>query len=399
MTPKSGSRFSGWVAALFALLAATPAVHACLWDSDTLAAEEAGLPGTVDVIVGRFDRNPPLYYEMRLQRVTEALRSDPSNLEAYDDAGVACDRLKRGAEAIGWMDAKRRVLDRLPHSDPRAREHRYRYLANVGTFWAHRWLREGADRKRLDMLRKGRDFIREAIRLNPDAHFGREKYQLLAIEWILKPPKVKGEEPGVPSFFASDDDPTSVYLAKRAASRYPDAVRGVSGLVVLGDAWESLDVYNALTIALFAEEHSSLAVLADMRCAELAAAGRESLHPQALRSERLREQFGRANFLVRSLDAVRRSYPVLRRAADERHRLRTEFMLARLKAGRHPDTDPKFWESYREPARPRLPGTEWELGKLVASWLGTGVLVLLLIRLTRRATRAVLAWSRKRGGG
>ena len=65
------------------------------------------MPEVVAVLTGRFERNPPLFYEMRLERVTDHLQSHPEDLAAYDDAGVACDRLGRGDEAISWMEKKR----------------------------------------------------------------------------------------------------------------------------------------------------------------------------------------------------------------------------------------------------------------------------------------------------
>src|SRR5690554_4853590 len=43
-------------------------VVACLWDYDTLRAEARGVPGVAEIITGRFERNPPLYYEMRLEQ-------------------------------------------------------------------------------------------------------------------------------------------------------------------------------------------------------------------------------------------------------------------------------------------------------------------------------------------
>jgi len=123
-------------AAISSVLAVT--VHACLWDRDTLAAEAKGLPGITEIITGRFDRFPPLYYEMRLERVSGQLVYELDNLDLYDDAGVACDRLGRSDEAIGWMGRKFEAMDRLEAEGLDVGEHRYRYLANLGTFYIHR---------------------------------------------------------------------------------------------------------------------------------------------------------------------------------------------------------------------------------------------------------------------
>src|ERR1700712_637402 len=88
------------------------AVFACLWDRDTPADEAKGLPEVVAVLTGRFERNPPLYYRMRLDRVAKSLEAHPDDLAAYDDAGVACDRLGLGDEAVSWMEKKKARLDK-----------------------------------------------------------------------------------------------------------------------------------------------------------------------------------------------------------------------------------------------------------------------------------------------
>ena len=129
--------------ALALLLGLPLAVIACIWDRDTPVDEARGLPEVVAVLTGRFDRNPPLFYEMRLERVTDHLQSHPEDLAAYDDAGVACDRLGRGDEAISWMEKKRAQLDGLDASRPEVKEQLYRYHANLGTFLVHRWVRQG----------------------------------------------------------------------------------------------------------------------------------------------------------------------------------------------------------------------------------------------------------------
>ncbi len=190
-----------------ALLFGLPlSVAACLWDRDTPANEAKGMPEVVAVLTGRFARNPPLFYEMRLARVKAHLRSHSEDLAAYDDAGVACDRLGRGDEAIGWMEKKRAHLDKLDASRPEVKEQRYRYHANRGTFLVHHWARQGADRTKIDAVKAARDEIAQALEINPNAHFGREKYQLRALEWIVDPPKVEGLQ-GLPNLLGwSFDD-------------------------------------------------------------------------------------------------------------------------------------------------------------------------------------------------
>ncbi|MEZ5329313.1 MAG: hypothetical protein R3F19_30045 [Verrucomicrobiales bacterium] len=153
---------------------------ACLWDRDTVKSEAEGLHDVISVISGRFPRNPPAYFEMRVERVTSELKTEPDQLALYDDVAVACDRLGRADDAIGWGTRKKLLLDKRDDATQR-----YRYLANSGTFLAHKWFREGAEASRLAELDQARKVIADAIQLNPDAHFGREHFQLILVDTTL----------------------------------------------------------------------------------------------------------------------------------------------------------------------------------------------------------------------
>src|SRR5437773_2123750 len=142
-------RIRAFIGISFLVLSRVPS-HACIWDSDTLAHEAKGIPDIVAVITGRFERNPPLYYQMRLHHAEDKIKADPFDYPAYDDAGASCDRLGQGPEALSWMERKRKQMD-LADSGTGKRataDDRYRHLANVGTFRAHHWFRSGADRRR-----------------------------------------------------------------------------------------------------------------------------------------------------------------------------------------------------------------------------------------------------------
>lgn len=367
-----------WSAAIVLILLPSAIATACLWDTDTAAEEAKDLPEVVAVITGRFPRNPPLYYEMRLKRVAEQLRTHPDDLGACDDAGVACDRLGRDDEAIVWMERKRDALDRLGSSHPEAREHEYRYHANLGTFLVHRWARAGADRARIEEVRAARDEIARALEINPDAHFGREVYQLRALDWILDPPAFDPRAP-LPNLLGWDPTPGA---ESRNGSEVADpadadaAVRGLAGLIVLGNAWESVDVYYALQVALANDSlgfprnefggRNSLAALAWLRCTELIRAGRGSLVPGAPEGESLKRSIPHPAYVEAHTEPLASSYPRLRAEADTWQAARTAFMLDRLRAGRHPDTDPTFWTGYVEPPAPSLP-TMTHLGQMSAT--------------------------------
>lgn len=320
------------------------------------------MPEVVAVLTGRFERNPPLFYEMRLARVAAHLRDRPDDLAAYDDAGVACDRLGRGDEAISWMEEKRARLERLDPSLPEAKEHRYRYHANLGTFLAHRWARQGADRARIAEVEAARDEIAKALKINPDAHFGRERYQLLALEWIADPPELPKQEQYLPNFLGWDAGDAYGEMTKPEDA--DKAVRGLAGLIVLGNAWESLDVFNALDVALQRDSvgykrgrdggRNTLAYFAWLRCCELVDAGKGSMLPGAPKGEALRSKLPRPDFVKPDV-LLDPTFQELRAGADSWHAARTAFMMTRLEGGRHPDTDPHFWDGYSEAPAPGLP--------------------------------------------
>jgi tetratricopeptide (TPR) repeat protein len=141
---------------------ATPAL-ACLWDDDTLLDERRGLPGIAEIVAGKWDRHSPFFYEHRVKAMTALLEKNPDDLSAYDNLAVALEKLGRADEAIAVMLKK----DKLKPGQ-------YTTHANLGTFYLH-----------TGDFENGVAHIRKALAINPDAHFGREKYQLMAAEFLL----------------------------------------------------------------------------------------------------------------------------------------------------------------------------------------------------------------------
>lgn len=311
--------------------------------------EAKAFPGIEGVLTGHFERQPPRYYEMRLARVSGLLLKDPTNLDHYDDAGVACDRLKRSDEAIAWMDKKAAELAAAAPS-PAVKDHQYRYHANIGTFYAHRWFRSGAPRDRLDDLKRAEAKIARAIEINPDAHFGREKYQLAAIRWLLQPPE--GDR------YMSILD----FMLKDGAEQFKakDAVNGLAGLVVLGDAWQSVDVHWALAQALSAHEDASLRELATLRMRELVADGRQSLDASFNPlDEPLLDGVRAFQADAYNMDQITDYFTRARDAANKWSDARWKYMNERFDRGEHPDTHAAtFWKDWHdETVWPALPNT------------------------------------------
>lgn len=335
----------------------TRSMTACLWDRDTPQDEAQGVPDVVTALTGRFERNPPLYYEMRLTRVEKYLQDHPEDLAAYDDAGVACDRLGRGDEAIAWMERK---LKQMQTENAANQKHFYRYHANLGTFMVHQWLRQGADRSQIEVVRAAREQIALAIKINPRAHFGREAYQLRAMDWIIFPPDKRTQyHPNLLGWSFND-----IYGELTEPSEADEAVRALSGLVILGNAWESVDIFHALNVALQRDSvgyergrdggRNTLAYFAWLRCHELIDAGQRSLYPGSPTGEALKSILPAPDFVAAEL-LLDPAFAELRAEAESWHANRIEFMNLRLKAGRHPDTDSDFWDGYIESPAPQLP--------------------------------------------
>lgn len=327
---------------------------ACYWDSDTLRTEAKGLPEAIDTIVGRFDRYPDLYYQMRLDRAAKALATNPDLLEELDDAAMASERLGKSDDAVAWLEKKHAVLERLKAAkgelDPIYKDHQYRYLANLGTTLAHRWLRDGANREKMDDLNRSRDLIAEAIALNPQAHFGREKFQLMAIEWLIAPKVTEYES--LPLFVPLEDDN---WLMPRTGTReqYADAEAGVRGLIVLGAAWESVDVFATYGAIHGIRGDASISYLAFLRMKELLESGKKSLAPQGESPMTIDDVLSLV--AVMEKEELERFYSDARREADAWRASRNAYILERLNRGEHPDTHPDFWNAWQEPPKVAFP--------------------------------------------
>jgi hypothetical protein len=181
------------------------------------------------------------------------LATSPDRLDLYDGAAVACDRLGRADDALQWMAKK---LPRLGDDQ----QHRYRYHANRGTFLAHRWFRASMNPTDRADLKAAVTELRAALALNPEAHFGREKFQLAALEYLLDPE-------------ARDGGSLQPFVDPQTRDEAEEAVKGLAGLVVLGAAWNSVDVFYALQRALSRARHASLQTVVIARLRELVADG------------------------------------------------------------------------------------------------------------------------------
>lgn len=143
------------------LLICLPA-QACLWDTDTIAMENARFPGIADLISGNFPRHSKEFYEWRKTRCEAALASGDQAPVVYDDLAVSQHKLGNHLAAIATMQAKEKVHPGL-----------YETCSNLGTFYIYTNDLDQAER-----------WIQQALAIYKDAHFGREQYQLWLVQWL-----------------------------------------------------------------------------------------------------------------------------------------------------------------------------------------------------------------------
>lgn len=178
--------------ALAVLLSAPPLAQACIWDDDTLAMERAKFPEASELIAGSFVRHSPPYYQWRIDRLTDLPRSEMSPRD-FDNLAVAYDKLGKKQKAIDTM------LDKIErHPDQSV----YESQANLGTFYIH-----------AGQYEKGLTHIGNAIKINPEAHFGREVYQKLVVEYVIEVRKIDERLPL--SVTISADESSSDEVSKR----------------------------------------------------------------------------------------------------------------------------------------------------------------------------------------
>jgi hypothetical protein len=144
-----------------------------------------------DVIHERYPRHGEAYYRERNRLVRKELADkegghDDAYLDLFDDLGAGLDALKDDDEAVRVLRDKLRQQEGLGQKGRQL----YTTYANLGTFLIH-----GA-RAALSgdaAAEKGLAFIKKSIEVNPQAHFGREVWQAVAVEYLLaasKDPKL-----------------------------------------------------------------------------------------------------------------------------------------------------------------------------------------------------------------
>jgi tetratricopeptide (TPR) repeat protein len=251
-------RFTTVVVVVLGLLPPSLAV-ACLWDYDTIKMERARFPGALELITGKFLRHSPEFYRWRIENRLRRLETDPKNVALWDDLAVAYDKTGQHDKAIETA-LKTEALS----------PGRYETAANLGTFYFH-----------AGRLEDGVPHIDRALRINPHAHFNREKYQKHLVEYVIQ--KHEGGQHNLPLATVKGEpviarDPRTVgsvsvshtfaeFLipagqdSRTIQAELPDALKAILGIMKFG-SFDSPIVLEALGTLL---AHDASAPMADAK--------------------------------------------------------------------------------------------------------------------------------------
>ncbi|MGL1890011.1 MAG: tetratricopeptide repeat protein [Spirochaetaceae bacterium] len=138
-------------------------IFSCAWDYDTIKMEKQTFPGLQELITGQFLRHSTEFYEWRINDRKKKIGSGIYTQHDIDDLAIAYDKVGKSQLALNLQN--KQLIDY---------NNRYETLANLGTIYIHS-----------GQLKEGLKYLKESIKINPDAHFGREQFQIFLIEYIL----------------------------------------------------------------------------------------------------------------------------------------------------------------------------------------------------------------------
>ena len=138
-------------------------VFPCGWDSDTMAMEKRMFPSVHELITGKFLQHSQEFYFWRVADRKEKIILYPDSLDLYDDLAWALNKVGEPEKGIEVMLKKESIIPGL-----------YKTYANLGTCYIHS-----------KQFKTGLEYIKKAIEIDPEAHFGREVYQQYLVEYVI----------------------------------------------------------------------------------------------------------------------------------------------------------------------------------------------------------------------
>ncbi|MBS1721121.1 MAG: hypothetical protein JST35_11805 [Armatimonadetes bacterium] len=330
-----------------------------MWDYDTFAEEARGRDDTVGTLLGIYRPYPPLYYEKRIEIMRSKIAANPEDADAYDNMAVAYARLNRPDEALAAIESKKTAIGATPGTTPDW----YRFYSNRGSFYLMKWAGSKDRKAALPVLDKGISDIENALKIDVNAHFGRERFQLAYMKWLRE----RTLKPSPPSQSPEFKETLfSRWLEDHGSGTRLETEIALAGLIRLGTAWENADIAEALHETIIDDKLNSIAELSRSRLYDIQAINPKSSYTGSkLVAEGVGIPPDGTLQLVRDLQREAMTYLISR----------DQFITSQIKAGKHPDTDEKFWE--RAPAAKFDYGPDGRLMRFVRidSWNATYVVL------------------------
>ncbi|MBI3828839.1 MAG: tetratricopeptide repeat protein [Planctomycetes bacterium] len=200
---------------------------ACIWDSDTLEMERQRFPTVLEIISGKFLRHSNEFYQWRIKDRSAKLSANSEKLEYYDDLAVAFSKIGQHAKAIETILKKNKIKPDV-----------YETYSNLGTFQFFN-----------GQIEESIPTIEKALKINPDAHFGREIYQKLLFEYMLSvrkdgmipstlnpsPRYSEGYPQGFADFIMKHRGPSDTGKALESDAETRKALKGVLGMMTFAN--------------------------------------------------------------------------------------------------------------------------------------------------------------------
>ena len=291
----------------------------------------------------------------------------------YDDAAKEQLSEYAGSDFASILQRKKSALMRLDPHQIMQREQWYSCYVNLGTYLAMQSTEAKDHSQRMAQLALSHTNLAQAILFMPNHDGGIAEHQMHIVVGMIR---------SISADFDSRWDkavPLKDFL-ELADSDNKAKLLGLCGLIVLGDAWQSVDMFSALSQTVWRSSwKQNVSYLADMRCAEMIDQGHNSLMPGAPKGNALKEELQLFSQQVHQENQIKSLYPKLRTEAEAWQKARTVYMMVRLKAGRHPDTDPTFWNDYHKTPPPKLEvDSYFSPRQLLKNHINFGVNILLI---------------------
>jgi len=374
---------------LIAVLLLVSTATACIWDNDTLRDEQRGLPGVFEVLVGQYERRSDFFYHDRIDKMKALLARDANNESAYDNLAVALFRVGQHDQAIATLAEKEK---RFPD--------RYTTASNLATFH----MLSGDSASAIPLLEK-------ALKVNPDAHFGREKYQLMLAKYLVAAKDAEeystedflGNQPFRTLPSTNPATPSETKLApnyKFAFANWHEAeplgdedaaaMKGILGMIRFGTD-KSPDLYYALGNLLTKRGDRNLAVRAYARAIDL-------MHPRSADIKDLSRLVGGI------ISGEKPTLEVMQKERDAGQAWAKKYMDYTddlIRARKDPE-DEKNFDKFYQRAGVSMPGMGFSLSDWIpnrASGVAMGIIVVSALGMTLTTSWLIRRWRRWRAAG